>query len=84
MWFDTITQACTTPTGESVGGAVGGGDGRNLAPALLSNQVSILTSLLKRMVRDMTDLAQVRHPYDCYSVLIGVASLCRRGLAQAS
>ena len=81
MWFDTITQACTTPTGEPVG-AVAGGEGRNLSPALLSTQVSVLTSLLKRMVRDMTDLAQVcaTNP----TAPLDRASLCPRAPAPGS
>ena len=85
VWFETITQACFSATGENGGTGDGSGGGRNLSPALLSTQVSVLTSLLKRMVREMTDLSQVGIHY----VLLAMAhlftcSLFRMGLGLQS
>jgi hypothetical protein len=56
-WFDVLSKACIQ-TGEE--GAAGKSEGeKRLAPALLASQVSTLTSLLKKMVKEMTSLSQV-------------------------
>jgi hypothetical protein len=57
VWFDILNKAIIQ-NGEE--GPVKVEPGKQLAPALLASQVSTLTSLLKKMVKEMTSLAQVR------------------------